>query len=170
MKPPRAVAEGRQAKVGRQAASAPARRSEGGYLVAKVHQVGTRVFARMLKEEAGAAINPSQGRLLFALWKAKRGLTMTELGVETALEPSTLTSMIDRLEAAGFARRSASPVDRRAFIVECTAEGRGLEAKYAAVSREMTDLYYEGMSEAEVRAFERSLERILENLAEAERG
>jgi DNA-binding MarR family transcriptional regulator len=105
------------------------RASEGGYLVAKVHQVGGRVFARMLKESGGSPINPAQGRLLFALWKSKRGMSMTSLAAETALEPSTLTSMIDRLEAAGLAQRKASPTDRRALLVECTAASRKLETE-----------------------------------------
>jgi MarR family transcriptional regulator, organic hydroperoxide resistance regulator len=142
--------------------------SEGGYLVAKVHQVGGRVFSRMLKDSSGAAINPAQGRLLFALWKSHRGMSMTELAAETALEPSTLTSMIDRLEASGFARRSDSPTDRRALIVECTESGKRLEAEYRSVSRRMTELYYQGMSEREVAAFEASLKRILANLERAE--
>jgi Transcriptional regulators len=157
-------------KVGRHPSEAgPAWRSEGGYLVAKVHQVGGRVFARLLKEAAGTAINPSQGRLLFALWKAKAGVSMGELSAETALEPSTLTSMVDRLEAAGFARRLPSPRDRRATLIECTEAGRELEAEYAAVSERMTEIYYRGMETVEAQAFEASLAKVLKNLLQAER-
>jgi MarR family transcriptional regulator, organic hydroperoxide resistance regulator len=145
------------------------RPSEAGFLVAKVHQVGGRVFARMLKKSGGPPINPAQGRLLFALWKSKRGMSMTSLATETALEPSTLTSMIDRLEAAGLARRKASPTDRRALLVECTELGRRLEAEYRRVSRRMTELYFEGMSDEEVQAFEASLKKVLANLEQAER-
>lgn len=144
--------------------------SQGGYLVAKVHQVGGRVFARILRESGGPSINPAQGRLLFALWKSKRGLSMRELAAETALEPSTLTSMIDRLEAAGLAARKASPIDRRAFIVECTAAGRRLEAEYEGASRRMTEIFYEGMGEREIAAFEAALKKVLSNLTEAELG
>jgi MarR family transcriptional regulator, organic hydroperoxide resistance regulator len=143
-------------------------RSEGGYLVAKAHQIGGRVFARLLKESAGSAINPAQGRLLFALWKAKEGMSMTALSVETALEPSTLTSMVDRLEAAGFVRRLPSGEDRRAFLVECTPSGRRIEKDYRAVSERMIEIYYKGMGSGEVKAFESSLRKVVENLQEAE--
>jgi MarR family transcriptional regulator, organic hydroperoxide resistance regulator len=143
-------------------------RSEGGYLVAKVHQIGGRVFARLLKESSGGAINPAQGRLLFALWKAKEGMSMTALAAETALEPSTLTSMVDRLEASGLVKRLPSGEDRRAFLIECTQAGRKIEKDYRAVSERMIGIYYKGMSAAEVKAFESSLRKVVANLAEAE--
>lgn len=145
-----------------------ARTSDSGYLVAKAHQIGGRVFARLLKESGGGAINPAQGRLLFALWKAEGGLSMSALSAETALEPSTLTSMIDRLEAARLVRRKASASDRRAFIVECTEAGRKLESDYRGVSERMVAIYYKGMGAAEVRAFEAALRKVVDNLMEAE--
>ncbi len=142
--------------------------SQGGFLVAKVHQVGGRVFARLLREAGGIDINPSQGRILFALWRGDRGLSMGELAAETALESSTLTSMVDRLESAGFLVREPSPKDRRVWIISCSSEGRALKDKYAAVSQKMTEIYYEGMNADEAATFERSLEKILENLLKAE--
>jgi MarR family transcriptional regulator, organic hydroperoxide resistance regulator len=141
--------------------------SRGGYLMAKAQQISGRIFNRLLKKAGGGDINSSQGRILFALW-TKGGMNIATLAKETALEPSTLTSMLDRLEAAGFARREASPDDRRAFLVECTAEGRSLEAKYSSASKRMTALFYGDMSEKEIAAFEASLERIVANLVAAE--
>jgi MarR family transcriptional regulator, organic hydroperoxide resistance regulator len=142
--------------------------SEGGYLMAKAQQIGGRIFNRLLKEAGGGDINSAQGRILFALW-TKGGMSISTLAKETALEPSTLTSMLDRLEAAGFTRRSPSPDDRRAFVVECTDEGRSIKAKYAAASERMTALFYGDMSEAEIAAFESSLGKIVANLVAAER-
>ena len=142
--------------------------SKGGYLVAKVHQIGGRVFTRLLKEAGGGSINPAQGRILFALWKSK-GMRIAELAKETALEPSTLTSMLDRLEAAGLVLRSPASDDRRAFVIECTAAGKALESRYASVSERMTALFYGGLGVKEIAAFEASLERIVSNLEAAER-
>jgi DNA-binding MarR family transcriptional regulator len=143
--------------------------SEGGFLLAKVHQVSGRVFSRLLKEEGELPINPAQGRILFALWRSREALTMGALSRETALEPSTLTSMLDRLEAAGLLRRAASAQDRRAVTVERSDADRALEARYRAVSERMTRLFYGDMGQAEVEAFEASLGTILDNLRTAER-
>ena len=142
--------------------------SEGGFLVAKAHQIGGRVFARILKEQALDSINPAQGRILFALWK-RDSMTASELARETALDASTMTSMLDRLEAAGLVRRSASIEDRRLVLVEPGDAGKGLEAAYAAASARMTALFYQGMEAREVEAFEASLRRIVSNLEEAEK-
>jgi MarR family transcriptional regulator, organic hydroperoxide resistance regulator len=142
--------------------------SAGGYLMAKAQQIAGRVFNRLLKDAGGGDINSAQGRILFALWRGG-GMSITALARETALEPSTLTSMLDRLEAAGFLRRAASPEDRRSYLVECSAEGRALEAKYAAVSRRMTELFYGGLGASDIAAFEATLSRIVDNLEAAER-
>jgi MarR family transcriptional regulator, organic hydroperoxide resistance regulator len=141
--------------------------SEGGFLVAKAHQIGGRVFARMLKESSSAAINPAQGRILFALWKSG-DMSVGELSKETALEPSTLTSMLDRLEAAGLLRREASKDDRRVVMIERTEACLALEEEYGEASTRMTELFYRGMGAEEIAAFEASLRKIVANLTEAE--
>jgi MarR family transcriptional regulator, organic hydroperoxide resistance regulator len=141
--------------------------SEGGYLMAKAQQISGRVFNRLLRDAGGGDINPAQGRILFALWK-KGGMSITALAKETALEPSTLTSMLDRLEAAGFASRSPSPGDRRAFVIDCTAAGRALEARYSAVSERMSELFYGELGAKEIAAFESTLRKIVANLAAVE--
>jgi MarR family transcriptional regulator, organic hydroperoxide resistance regulator len=141
--------------------------SEGGFLIAKAHQIGGRVFARMLKEASGTVINPAQGRILFALWKAG-AMSVGALSKETALEPSTLTSMIDRLEAAGLVRRVPSAGDRRVTVIERTEADRTLEVEYRSASERMTGLFYAGMGAAEIEAFEASLRKVVENLTRAE--
>jgi MarR family transcriptional regulator, organic hydroperoxide resistance regulator len=141
--------------------------SEGGYLVAKAHQIGGRVFNRLLKEAGDGAINPSQGRILFALWKGE-GMRVSDLAKETALEPSTLTSMLDRLEEAGLVKRSPSPGDRRALLVECAEGGRALMSRYGSVSERMTELFYGDMGAEEIAGFEAALRKVVSNLSRAE--
>jgi MarR family transcriptional regulator, organic hydroperoxide resistance regulator len=136
--------------------------------MAKAQQISSRVFNRLLRDSGCEDINSAQGRILFALWQ-KGGMSISALARETALEPSTLTSMIDRLESAGLVARSPSPEDRRAFVVDCTAEGRALESKHKAVSMRMTELFYGGLGEKEISAFESTLSMIVENLEGAER-
>jgi DNA-binding MarR family transcriptional regulator len=91
------------------------RRSEGGFLLSKVHQLMGRVFNRLLREH-GIEFNSAQGRILFVLWKGD-GIPITELAEETMLGKSTLTSMLDRLEEAGHIRRERSPEDRRVTLI-----------------------------------------------------
>ena len=141
---------------------ADVRRSEGGFLLSKVHQLSGRVFNRLLREH-GIEFNSAQGRILFVLWKGD-SIPITELADETMLSKSTLTSMLDRLEEAGHIRRDQSPKDRRVILIHLTDENKRLKHKYERVSREMMELFYEGFTWEEIKEFEGYLRRTLENL------
>jgi len=135
---------------------------QGGFLIAKIHQVSGRTFARMLRE-AGIEFNPAQGRILFALWRGD-GIPINELAGRTRLSKSTLTSMLDRLEEASHIAREPSGEDRRVILIRLTEKDRGLQDRYVKVSREMTELFYDGFTSEEIDEFEGYLERILDNL------
>ena len=134
--------------------------------MAKIRQVGERIFFRRLKE-SGIEINPAQGRIMFALWQ-KDGVSIQELVQKTQLGKSTLTSMLDRLEAMGFVRRQRSDRDRRQILIYRTEKDRDTEAQYVRLSAQMTEIWYRGFSEGEADRFEAYLQRILENLVEYE--
>ena len=142
--------------------------SEGGFLIAKIHQLSGRIFARMLKE-CEIEINPAQGRIMFVLWKNDE-IPITELARKTSLEKSTLTSMLDRLENAGYVTRVPSPDDRRKILIKRTAKDRAWQKVYIRVSQQMTELFYAGFSQAEVDEFERSLKRVFDNLSATRAG
>ncbi len=141
----------------------------GGFLISKIHQVSSRIFNRLLKEYEIHGINSGQGRILFALWQ-EDNIPISGLSAGTQLEKSTLTAMLDRLEKDGFIERIPSKEDRRKIIIRSTDKNRGLEKKYMAVSREMTEIFYKGMTETAIDEFERRLKEILENLVREEAG
>jgi DNA-binding MarR family transcriptional regulator len=141
---------------------------QGGFLISKIHRLSGRVFARMLKEH-DIEINPAQGRILFVLWK-EDGIPIRDLARRTSLGKSTLTSMLDRLEGSGHIVRERSETDRRAILVKRTDKDRAAQAAYERVSKAMAQVYYSGLADAEIDAFERTLERILGNLIALEGG
>ena len=53
-----------------------------------------------------------------------RGRTVSELGAAVGIRPTTLTSVLDRLEHRGHITRGARPGDRRAVLIGLTASGR----------------------------------------------
>jgi DNA-binding MarR family transcriptional regulator len=138
----------------------------GGFLIGQVHRLGGRAFSKMLQAR-GIEINPAQGRIMFVLWQ-EDGIPITELAKQTSLGKSTLTSMLDRLEQAGYVRRVPSPHDRRVVLIERTEKDRAFQQQYVQVSQEMAALFYAGFSEAEIETFEGYLERILGNLKAGE--
>jgi DNA-binding MarR family transcriptional regulator len=138
----------------------------GGFLIGQIHRLGGRIFVRKLKA-LGIEINPAQGRIMFVLWQ-NDGIPITELAKQTSLGKSTLTSMLDRLEQSGYVRRVPSLQDRRMVLIERTEKDRAFQQLYVQVSQEMTALFYDGFSDAEIDAFEGYLERILDTLTACE--
>jgi DNA-binding MarR family transcriptional regulator len=139
---------------------------QAGFLMAKIRQVGERVFLRRMKD-SGVEINPAQGRIMFALWRSD-GVSIQELAKKTQLGKSTLTSMLDRLEAMGYIRRQRSDSDRRRILIFRTEKDKALEKKYVELSEKMAELWYEGFAETEINQFETSLQKILDNVVEYE--
>ncbi len=140
-------------------------RTQGGYLISKIHQTSDRIFAKLLKEAGVEEINPAQGRILFALWK-KDDVPITELANETMLHKSTLTKMLDTLEETGHIAREASPTDRRTIHIKLTEKNRQLRRRYDEVSEEMREIYYKGFTQQEVEQLGGLLTRVLGNLVD----
>lgn len=63
--------------------------------------------------------------VLSTLWE-KDGQTISAIADRLALEPSTITPLMKRLEAAGFVARQRNPQDERQVQVFLTAKGKGL--------------------------------------------
>ncbi len=140
--------------------------SQGGFLMAKIRQVGGRISERMLKD-FGIEINSAQGRIMFALWQAD-GISINELAKKTQLKKSTLTSMLDRLENMGYVRRQRCKKDRRKILIKRTKKDISLESRYVELSGEITKLFYKGFSKSEINRFEKDLAKILDNLTDFE--
>jgi DNA-binding MarR family transcriptional regulator len=141
--------------------------SQAGFLMAKIRQVGERIFFDRLKQY-DIEINPAQGRIMFALWQ-KDCIPINELAKRTQLKKSTLTSMLDRLAKIGYIKRLHSKEDRRKILIKRTEKDRIMEEKYVEVSEEMTKLFYKGFSKSQIASFEKDLEQVLNNLIEYEK-
>lgn len=85
---------------------------------------------------------------------------MRELADKTGLAPTTLTSMVDRMEKAGLVCQN----DRRKTLLALTAKAKNLEQDYKAVSDKMSEIFYKGFSDDEIRTCEAMLARILDNM------
>ena len=135
----------------------------GGFLIAKIHQLAGRILTKIMKDHNVDEINPAQGRILFFLWEEDR-ISIQELGRRTSLEKSTLTSMLDRLEHAGYLRRVHCPEDRRKILIELTAKALEIKDTYKGIVEEAAQIFYVGFSPEEIDQCEAYLERMYTNL------
>ncbi len=140
--------------------------SQGGFLITRIKQVGGRVFERILAEKGIDAFNGAQGRILYVLWQTD-GVPISELSRQTGLAMTTLTSMLDRMEGSGLIYRDRGDKDRRKIRIYLTSQARELETAYNDVTREISDIYYKGLSQDEIEQLEELLRRVLANVEEA---
>jgi DNA-binding MarR family transcriptional regulator len=61
--------------------------------------------------------------------------TVSQLGAAVGARPATLTGILDRLENRGLITRGARPGDRRAVVIELTADGTQAAAQIRQVLR-----------------------------------
>ncbi len=136
---------------------------QGGNIVSQIKRLGDRIFERILAEKNIDAFNGAQGRILYVLWQEEL-ISLKVLSDRTGLAPTTLTSMIDRMEASGLVCRTLDSRDRRKTLLALTDKARSLQQDYLEVSERMTGIFYAGFTDDEVLQSEETLTRIYENL------
>ena len=141
--------------------------SHAGFMISKIKRIGDRIFQKKLEKADISAFNGAQGKLLYILWQHD-GISAAELASQAGLAVTTLTSMLDRMEASGLICRQPDPADRRKTKLCLTELARGLKGQYDLISDDMTDVYLRGFSPEEVGLFEDFLRRVLQNLEDEE--
>ena len=81
-----------------------------------------QLLTQMLDEAAAEylGINTTDGRALDAIDQAGGRITAGDLARDLRLSTGAVTTIVDRLERAGYARRVADPGDRRRVLIEAT--------------------------------------------------
>jgi DNA-binding MarR family transcriptional regulator len=92
----------------------------------RANQTATDVFDEALAAFLG--INRTDGRCLDIIDRVGR-VSAGQLANESGLTTGAVTAVIDRLEAAGYARRTRDTLDRRKVWIEVTDETRTINAR-----------------------------------------
>lgn len=101
--------------------------------------------------------------MLIELWD-RDGRTQTELAEAVAVEPPTITKMVQRMEATGLLRRRQDPNDRRAMRVYLTAKGRKLRARVDKLTGQLARASVAGLSDRQQSSLGSMLTKVTENL------
>ena len=133
-----------------------------GFLLSRATWAMNNFVNRMLRENNLADISVAYFAVLQALWE-NDGLSISDLGERVQLEKSTMTSLIDRMEAAGLVRREDHPTDRRAYRICLTARGRELEEKLDQVVTEAYHHLTRGIPEKDLQKSIEVCKRLIEN-------
>ena len=142
-------------------------KSYSGFYISRIKQINTRLLNKLLAQKNITAFNGEQGRILHVLWE-NDGISNQELSKRSGLAMSSLTTMLERMEEKNLLTRKGCPKDKRKCLLFLTEHANSLKKKYDEISDKMTKLSFEGISEDERLAFEKTLENVLHNLEKAE--
>jgi MarR family transcriptional regulator for hemolysin len=126
-----------------------------------------RAFERALNEElAPHGITFPQVQVLG--WLALEGeLSQSQLAERLRVEPPTLAGTLDRMERDGWICRQTSPDDRRKKLVRPAPRVQPVWTKIVTCARRMRARAAEGIDPADLKAVQRTLAAIQENLKTA---
>ena len=111
---------------------------------ATLHVLATRL--------AGLNLSASEINVLANLADG-RNRSVGEIASDTATKPTTLTSVLDRLERRGYLIRDLDPADRRSFLVSLTADGRRTAAAARGAAAELERAALARVSDADLAGF-----------------
>ncbi|WNO75320.1 MarR family winged helix-turn-helix transcriptional regulator [Streptomyces sp. AM8-1-1] len=125
--------------------------------VARLHRMAA---GKLLK---GAGLYPGQEFVMMHLWDAGP-VRQSELIKAVELDPSTVTKMLQRLEQAGHVRRYPDPADRRAVLIEATADSCALHSAVEEAWTNLEEHTLHGLSTDERTELVRLLAKVEKNL------
>jgi DNA-binding MarR family transcriptional regulator len=121
-----------------------------------------RAYKPMLDE---LGVTYTQYIVLSALWE-EDGLTISAIADRLALEPSTITPAVKRLEAAGFVTRQRGTSDERQVQVHLSPKGTKLHAKTGCLTE--TLFRRSGLSVPEIIDLNRKIQSLRDGMTNAE--
>jgi DNA-binding MarR family transcriptional regulator len=105
-------------------------------------------------------ITAAQYNVLSALAAAGDGMSQRELGDLLVVDRSNVTGLVDRMEKAGWVRRSDDPADRRVYRLILTPAGRRLWEKVCPAYGEIVAQVVSGLTAKQVRETVEVLRRL----------
>ena len=133
-----------------------------GFLLSRAVWAMNQFVNRSLKDCGFPDVSVSYFAVLQALWE-NDGLSITDLGEKVQLEKSTMTNLIDRMEATRLLERKDHPTDRRAYRICLTSRGKELEEKLDSIVSRSYKQLTRGIPEKEVQRSIEVLKRLIGN-------
>ena len=131
-------------------------------LIANIREKTNRFIIQELRKRDIEGLGPSHGDILINLYQHD-GLPMAELAKKIHRDKSTITTLVDKLAAAGYVKRVKDPNDRRITYICLTEKGKALKTGFYEISQELLERIYTGFSDLEKELVVRLLERMLKN-------
>ena len=132
-------------------------------LLDRLLQIADLFQKDMERAFAGTGLTPARVHLLWALQHAGPSTQQT-LARLCGVSPRNITALVDALEGTGHVRRTPHPTDRRAVLVELTADAVATMTRMQEEHRELNASLVGAVAPADRDAVERGVAAIAKHL------
>lgn len=126
------------------------------HLYFNLGRVVRRVYNLYHQPLAVFGITPSQFFVFNALW-VEDGINFSDLAKRVAIDVSTLTGVIDRMERAGYVERIPDQKDRRAIRLFLTEKAKDTGPSVLKLAQELDSIIRRPFTKSDIETFERVL-------------
>ncbi|MCF7981329.1 MAG: MarR family transcriptional regulator [Pseudomonadales bacterium] len=140
-------------------------RRSPGPLIRRVHQIGVSIFADEFNDKD---ITPLQFSILWVL-TTHSGEDQASLAQYVALDRTTCSNIVSRLEERGYLRREVDPENKRAKLVYITDAGRKLFREVEVLMEKVSKRLLKPLLPEERKIFLNLLQKLAESNNELSR-
>ena len=124
-----------------------------------LHKASRQITLYLEESCDGWGVSPSESHLLSYL-KSYAPCPIAEILRVFGHKPSTMTSMLERLDGDGLIHRDIDPDDRRSILVSLTGKGQRLATRINAAVKDLEDRIASHVNEREMAGFQAVMEAI----------
>jgi DNA-binding MarR family transcriptional regulator len=133
------------------------------YLPYLLNRAGNRIATAFGEEVRPLGATLQMWRVLAAL-RERDGRRMGDLSATTSIEVSTLTRLVDTMEAKGLVARRRAADDARAVVLHITPAGRRLTQRIVPIAERYEQVALAGFSPTEADRLKAALRRLYANM------
>ncbi len=126
------------------------------FSLGKISRQMTRVYRERLTQYS---LSQPQFFLLITLYE-EDDILITRLAEKVALDKSTLTGILDRLERDGLVTRQSAPNDRRALYIRLTERSRSLRDNLTHIYDDTNQQFLSRLTDQEREVFTEVLKKL----------
>ncbi len=130
-----------------------------GYICFNIGRVMRRVYEHYDSRLSPFNLTTPQYMVFNALWVGD-GITIGELGQRVALDGSTITGILDRMEKNGYVERRPNAEDRRSALVYLTPKAREVGPRIIGFADELNAAIRKNFPAQDIAVFERVLREL----------
>lgn len=133
-------------------------------LISRVREQANNLIVAELEKSGHSGMAPSHGAILQALF-ARGPMHMSALAEAIGKQKNTVTTLVGKLERAGYVTKAPAQQDSRVTLVSLSDKALAAKADFDAISHTLLNAVWGDMPQADREALVAGLETVLRNIS-----